>query len=222
MGGSYSRGRRTTDGRRERSAQSRQLIIEAYLELLRASPRLPTTAEIAQRAGVSARLVFERFGDLIGLSLAAAEQVLAQAIADVPPAKAEGDRRMRLCAQVATRAEICERWLPVWRALIHHQYETPDLNQRLGQVYDRVVARLSRIYRPELESLPESERRQLLIVLETLTDFEAWGRMRERHGLSVEAACEVWTMAIDRMLPPTPVVAGEEAVTAPRETVLSS
>lgn len=30
--------------------------------------------------------------------------------------------------------------------------------------------------------------------------------MRERHGLSVEAACEVWAMAIDRMLPPTPAV----------------
>jgi hypothetical protein len=28
--------------------------------------------------------------------------------------------------------------------------------------------------------------------------------MRHRHGLSVEAACEVWTMAIDRILPPTP------------------
>jgi len=28
--------------------------------------------------------------------------------------------------------------------------------------------------------------------------------MRERHGLSVEAAREVWINAIDRLLPPTP------------------
>jgi hypothetical protein len=61
------------------------------------------------------------------------------------------------------------------------------------------------MYWPELSSIDEPERSRLLVVLEALTDFEAWGRMRERHGLSVEAACEVWTSAIDRLLPPTPV-----------------
>ena len=28
--------------------------------------------------------------------------------------------------------------------------------------------------------------------------------MRERHGLSIEAARDVWIAAIDRILPPTP------------------
>ena len=201
------RRRRTTDGRHARSAHSRRLIIEAYLELLRETPRAPKATEIAARAGVSPRLVFDRFGDLMGLSFAAADHVLAEARAGSDPRDADGDRRTRLSAQVARRAEVCERWLPIWRALIHHQYESPDLRQRLGRIYDMIVERLKLMYWPELSGLDAPERSRLLVVLEALTDFEAWGRMRERHGLSVEAACEVWTQTIDRLLPPTPAAA---------------
>jgi hypothetical protein len=60
------------------------------------------------------------------------------------------------------------------------------------------------MYGPELSTLVPRERSRLLIILETLTDFESWGRMREQHGLSVAAACEVWARAIDRLLPATP------------------
>jgi len=60
------------------------------------------------------------------------------------------------------------------------------------------------MYRPELSTLAEADRTALLITLEAVTDFESWGRMRERHGLSVEAARDVWVSAIDRLLPPTP------------------
>ena len=48
------------DGRRLRSARTKQLIIEAYLTLLRESPQIPTAATIAERAGYSVRSVFER------------------------------------------------------------------------------------------------------------------------------------------------------------------
>jgi hypothetical protein len=192
------------DGRRERSAQTRQVIIEAYLELLRASPRIPTALEIAARAGCSPRSIYERFDDLLTLSFAAADHAVAQAREDAEPGDIDGDRRTRLASQVATRARTCERWLPIWRALIRFQHESAECASRMGRIYDMIGARLRLMYRPELESLPEPQRSQLLIALEALTDFEAWGRMRERHGLSVEAACEVWAMAIDRMLPPTP------------------
>jgi hypothetical protein len=129
---------------------------------------------------------------------------MAQASAQAEARDVDGDRQMRLKSQVATRAAVCERWLPIWRALVRHQYESEQLPARMGLVYDLVVERLKLMYRPELSTLDEPERSQLLIALEALTDIEAWGRMRHRHGLSVEAACEVWTMAIDRILPPTP------------------
>jgi len=40
--------------------------------------------------------------------------------------------------------------------------------------------------------------------LDVLTDFESWGRLREGHDLSIEAARKVWMGAIGRMLPIVP------------------
>ena len=71
---------------------------------------------------------------------------------------------------------------------------------------DAVVRRLELMYRPELSTLSEADRRRLLIALESLTDFECWARMRSEHDMSIEEACAVCIRAIDSLLPPTPAV----------------
>lgn len=199
------RGRRV-DGRRLRSERTKQLIIEAYLDLLRESPQVPTAVQIAERAGYSVRSVFERFADLLTLSLAVADYAFVQGAAQAAARHVDADRQTRLRSHVETRANVCERWLPLWRTLVLNQNESDLLKMRIEYMREAFVARLELMYRPELAQLPEPERKQLLIALETLIDFESWGRMRERHGLSVEAACDVWINAIDRLLPPTPTL----------------
>jgi AcrR family transcriptional regulator len=199
--------RRRVDGRRLRSERTKQLIIEAYLDLLRESPQVPTSAQIAERAGYSVRSVFERFADLLTLSLAAANYAFVQGTALAVARHVDADRQTRLRSHVETRADVCERWLPLWRVLLHNVSESDLLKVQIERIRDAFMARLELMYRPELSTLPEAERKQLLIALEALIDFESWGRMRERHGLSVEAAREVWIRAIDRMLPPTPPAA---------------
>lgn len=49
------------DGRRLRSERTKQLIIEAFLSLLRDNPVMPTAVQISDRAGYSVRSIFERF-----------------------------------------------------------------------------------------------------------------------------------------------------------------
>ncbi len=195
---------RRIDGRLLRSERTKQLIIEAYLELLRETPEVPTAAQIAKRAGYSVRSVFERFDDLLALSLAAADFAFAEGLAQAAIRDPNGTREQRLRAQVETRAGICERWLPLWRVLLHNQNESEFLKTRIGRMRDAVWARLALMYRAELGTLPEADRKSVLIALEQITDFESWGRMRERHRLSVEEAVEAWIAAIDRLLPPTP------------------
>lgn len=195
---------RRTDGRLLRSERTKQVLIEAYLDLLRENPQIPTAADIAKRANCSQRSVFERFSDLLTLSLAAADYAFAQGMAQAVARNVDGDRQARLRSQVETRAAVCERWLPLWRALLHHQHESDKLAFRIERMRDAVVARLEMMYRRELLTLSEAERKPVLLALEALTDFESWGRLRERHGLSVEAACDAWIAAIDRILPPTP------------------
>ena len=195
------------DGRRLRSARTKQLIIEAYLALLRESPRIPTAVSIAERAGYSVRSVFERFPDIHTLQVAATDYALVQVTALTPARNRDGDRQTRISTQVDARARNCERWLPLWRSLILNQGASPELKQRVVMSRRRVVERLEFMYEPELSRLGKSDRHDLLIVLEALTDVESWGRMREFFGMSYEEACETWRQAIDRLLPPTPPTA---------------
>jgi AcrR family transcriptional regulator len=196
------------DGRRLRSERTKQLIIEAYLALAaERAPHLPTAAAIAGRAGYSVRSVFERFHDLQALQLAAIDYALVQAVALSPSSGRDGDRRDRISAQVEGRAQICERWMPVWNALLAHRGESPEFRRRIEAARARNLSRLEATYAPELEPLAEADRRQVLIILEALTDVDSWARMREFFGLSVDDSRALWREAINRLLPETPAAA---------------
>ena len=192
------------DGRRQRSLRTRQAIVEAFIDLLRENSQVPTMAQIAKRAGCSTRSTFERFTNRNELGLAAIDHVIGLGLSTPVGNMTESDRQPRIRFQVETRARICESWLPLWRVLVRHQDEGDMVRARIHMVREAILARLNLMYRPELSVLSEVERAHVLIALEALTDFEAWGRMRGQHGLSFEAACDVWINIIDRLLPPTP------------------
>src|SRR5882724_4524048 len=84
------------DGRRLRSERTKQLIIEAFLALLREHQEMPTAVQIAERAGYSVRSIFERFPDLNALRVAATDYSLAQSAALAPARDVDGDRATRL------------------------------------------------------------------------------------------------------------------------------
>jgi hypothetical protein len=88
--------------------------------------------------------------------------------------------------------------------LLHYQSSVPELARRVKIVRELVYERLELMYRTELCLLSERERRAVLMALESITDYESWGRMREVHGLSVDEARNAWITVIDRLLPPTP------------------
>ena len=194
------------DGRRLRSERTKQLIIEAYLDLLRENPSvpMPTALEIAKRAGYSVRSVFERFPDLHALRVAAADYSLAHAAALAPARDIDGDRATRIRSQVETRAGTCERGVALWRALLFNVDENYALKARVKLARDRTIERMEIMYRRELSVLSPIERRNLLIALEAITDIENWARLREMYGLSFAEGCAAWIRTIDRILPPTP------------------
>ena len=190
-----------TDGRRQRTERTRFAIIEAYLELLRRDARMPTASQIAEVAGCSVRTVFERFSDLDALTLATADHSIAQGQAKAVARHVDGDRPTRIRSHVETRAFACEKWLPLWRIIT--TLDVAELKQRVVLVRLANIERMKLMYAPELSSLLEPPRAQLLIALAALTSFESWDQMRYCYGLSLEAAQDVWRSAIDRMLPAT-------------------
>ena len=197
--------RTITDGRRTRSERTRQHLLDAYIALLRESPRLPTANQVADRAGYSVRSLFERFPDLLSLSLAAADFAFTKANDQAAIRNVNADRATRIRTQVEMRGQTCEQWLPLWRALILNQHLSEELQQRIRRVRKAILSRIELMYRPELATLGPTDRKRTLIALEAITDFESWARMREMTGLSVLEACAVWIRAIDGLLPATPV-----------------
>lgn len=192
------------DGRRLRSERTKQLIVEAYLVLLREGNRNPTAAQTAERAGYSVRSVFERFPDLHALRVMATDYSLSQAAALAPARHVDADRVTRIKSQVETRAGTCERGVLMWRMLLNFEEGSEELHKRVIIGRERTIMRLEQMYAPELSTLAEGPRKQLLIALEAITDMESWARMRQFYKLSIEESCVLWMHIIDRLLPPTP------------------
>jgi AcrR family transcriptional regulator len=194
------------DGRRLRSERTRQLIIEAYMSLVRETGQVPTGQQIAARAGYSVRSLFERFPDLNALRLAATDHAIAEGRSEGALRDVDADRSTRIRSQVVSRAGGCEKWLPMWRVLSVNNEGSEELGKRMRMVRELVRMRLELMFQKELATLDEIRRRHTMIALETITDYESWGRMRELYGLSIEEGYAVWIRAIDRLLPPTPAV----------------
>ena len=192
------------DGRRLRSERTRRLIVEAYMALVRENRQVPTAVQIAERAGYSVRSIFERFPDLGALRLAATDHAIAEGRAQGALRDLDADRATRMRSQVESRGQGCERWLPLWRVLAANPTESSELQERIKLIRQLVTMRLEFMFKPELSTLADGDRRKTLLALEAITDYESWGRMRELHSLSFEEACVVWIRAIDGLLPPTP------------------
>lgn len=188
------------DGRFLRTERTRQRIIEAYLALLRSGGKDPTSYEIADQAGCSVRSVFERFHDMAALRVAAADYLFADT-SSPPPSAIAGDRQARLHSHIGAHAELCERIMPLWRTMHAHQDESPSLRQHITQTRAAARALTEQSFASELATLAVERRRQLLIVIESIIDFDNWSHMRDHHGLTAEEASAVWTSAVDRLLP---------------------
>ncbi len=192
-----------SDGRTARGERTKREIVEAYIALLREQRRIPTAAQIAERAGYSLRTMYLHFSDIGTLSIAACDYAIQQGLSVPVGDKPAADRLTRIRFQVEIRAQNCERWLPLWRMLLHYQDSVPELGRRVAIARQLVFERLHLMYRKELAALGDAERRAMLLALESLTDYESWGRMREQHGLTVDQACQAWITVIDRLLPQT-------------------
>ena len=142
------------------------------------------------------RSIFERFPDILALQVAAVDYCFAQVAALAPPKGAEGDRESRIEAYVQTRGETCERWVRLWRSLIVNQGDSPELKARIRLARDRVTDRMELMFAPEFAVMQPQERRQMLVVLEALTDVESWERLREFFGLTAEEAGGVWMLSL--------------------------
>ena len=135
------------DGRRLRSERTKQSIMEAYIDAAareaRDSDRCPDRRARRDLHAVDLRAVRRP----TGLSLATADHAFAMGEAQAIVRNVDGDRPTRLRSHVETRAQTCERWLPVWRVVVANQGKLDELRDRIRFIRQAIVMRMELMYR---------------------------------------------------------------------------
>jgi AcrR family transcriptional regulator len=189
------------DGRSARAERTRQAIVDALLSLLEAGDLQPTATRIAERAGISLRLIYHHFGDLESLFRATAvrqaERSRALAVEvdpDLPlPARIES-----FCTQ---RTRVLESMTPIRRAALLHEPFSPEL-QRARDGFMRAADRqLVRVFHTELEAFDEPARAQVRSALGAATSWSTWDVLRS-SGLDEADALVVVQRMVGALLRP--------------------
>jgi AcrR family transcriptional regulator len=175
-----------TDGRRARTAVSRNKIVAAFIQLVREGVLAPTAEQIASRAEVGLRTVFRHFDDMETLyrEIAVERREMLLPLLDKP--FSADDWQGRLEEIVERRAAVFEAMLPFQLALQLHLHNSPFLADKQRDFVQLQGAMLRQALPADLAQQP-----LLFDALNLLLSFSAWRRLRHEQLLSVEAAKQV-------------------------------
>lgn len=186
---------RHPDGRKQRSERSRQAIVDAMLDIIMSGKMEPSAAEVAEKAGVSARTVFRHFEEMDSLYSEMTERIEAEIMPIIQqPFTGEG-WRAQLDQLIERRAMIYERVMPVKIAASIRRFSSDYLMLN----YQRFV----HLERTGLEGvLPEDIRRNatLFSAIEMCAGFQTWRRLRQDQELSTDQAADVVRLTISRLV----------------------
>src|SRR3954471_20573465 len=126
--------REEVDGRRLRREQNREAVIDALVALFEEGTLAPSSAEIAERAGLSSRSLFRYFDDVDDLNHAAIDRQLAAARRlRHPDVAADAPMAERVAALVESRVRMFETIAPAARAARVHAHHRPIVATQLAQ-----------------------------------------------------------------------------------------
>jgi TetR/AcrR family transcriptional regulator, regulator of autoinduction and epiphytic fitness len=188
------------DGRTARAARSRAQVADALLQLIDEGDLRPTAERIAERAGVSLRLVFHHFRDLDALFSAAALRQMERVLPTVRPISIDGPLAARVEALVAERARLYERVGNVRRAAMLVEPFSTEVAVRLMQVRALKRGECDRVFARELARLPLEERIIVSTAVGTAASFSTWDALRNHQSLSLAVARRVMARMIMALL----------------------
>lgn len=176
-----------TDGRHRRSARSRAAIVDALLDLLREGVDQPSSTQIAERAGVTQRTLFNQFGDMQGVLEALWERQIPR-VAVLVPATPTGSHAERADGLAAGLAILLEDVSPVRWALLTHS-ALADIRTEVVERFNQLVrGLLTATFGRELDRLDDDVLAVAMDALLVACDPATWRLRRLLHGQSVDRA----------------------------------
>ena len=185
------------DGRRLRRSQNRSAVVDALVELFEEGVYQPSTGEIAQRAGISARSLFRYFDDVDDLHQAAIESQLERARPLLDPAvDADAPTRTKIAGIVEARVHLFETIEPAARAGRIVAHRRPLVAATVEESRAHLRNQLRRLFATELRG----ERAVFLPAIDALCSFESYELLRVHQGLSRPKTVAALVAALTKLL----------------------
>ncbi|WP_338676991.1 TetR/AcrR family transcriptional regulator [Streptomyces sp. SCSIO 30461] len=200
--GSPASGERAQDGRTERGRQTREKIADAMLALLDEGHTTFPADRVAERAGVSRRLVFHHFADMAQLQDTAIGRRMDQLAARIRPLPTEGPRGERVAALVEQRARVLEWITPARLTMMRMEQVSERVHEVTRQMTEFARRRLTEVFAQELDTLSDDRRADVVDGLDAVTSWGAWHHWRS-VGLEPDAARRVMETTVRALLAET-------------------
>jgi TetR/AcrR family transcriptional regulator, regulator of autoinduction and epiphytic fitness len=188
------------DGRTVRAERTRRALVDALLALLDEGVLRPTAERIAERAGVSERSLFQHFPDREQLFEAVARQQYERVVPTLQPVDASLPLTDRIDAFVEQRARLYELSKGVRRAALLLEPDSGAVAGWLATARKAGAADVERVFRAELERVPDAERPALRAALVSASAWTAWECYRFHEGIGVGRARAAMRATISALL----------------------
>ena len=169
--------RQAPDRRKLRGEQTRRQIAETVLLLLEEGGPVPTARQVAERAGVSLRLVYHHFNDVEAVF---EEAAMLQGIRHWRRIS-DADPSLPLAVRIAhvsdQRRRLFEAITPVRRAAATRLVSSKAIREGMALGRRRLRSQLSVTFAPELERAGD-DAVLVLDALETAGSWESWEALR--------------------------------------------
>ena len=183
------------DGRSARAERTRTAIVDAVLELLSEGDFQPTANRIAERAGISLRLIYHHFGDLESLYRAVGQRSNERLIERTHRIPVDQPLDARIEQLVAQRCDVLEWLTPIMRAAQINIGASAGALTRRNVLHSRGEREVDVVFAPELGPLDAHERQ---IVVSALNGSLFWGHWDDLRtsGRSYEDAHDAVLLTI--------------------------
>lgn len=167
-----------TDGRAARAQRTRAAIVEAMLALIEEGDLQPSAARIAERAGISDRLIYHHFDDMEALLGAVGRRQSERVLERARPIDPGLPRARRIARIVDQRADIYELITPVRRAALLQEPFSPELRATRDRMVEVGRREIERVFAPELAGRTPHDRRELHAALDVVLTWSTWDELR--------------------------------------------
>lgn len=195
-------GAKQRDGRTVRAERTRQAVVDSLLALLDERHLRPTATQIAERAGVSERSVFQHFPDREALFEAVARHQYERVLPTLRSIDGSLPVPERIEQFTEQRAQLYELIGGVRRAALLIEHESSSVAGWLAAARKAKAAEVERVFGRELDSLPAGEREPRRAALVALCGWPSWESWRTHQRLGVARAREAMAAGIAALLGP--------------------